>query len=199
MPRCAVAMPSPNTWAAKHPPTCRTRHSPQLRNLPPISFSTGTESVVGQHVSLESVAWALPFRSDPPARIAVGACIEAVHATPSVSYFSHSMKLSGQKRSSSFFGGRHACLAAKHADSNGKEAGDKDADYVPVMDTADQNYIPGERSSGGDNMEIIEKHHPFFMERMFPPNHDDLLPDHPQKRSGLVLSCKPQCELDYIM
>ena len=92
-----------------------------------------------------------------------------MHATPSVSSFSHSSKLSGQKHLSSFLGGRHASSAAKHADSNGEEVGDKEADYVPVTDAADQNRFPFERSSSGDNMEIVEKHHRFFMERMFPP------------------------------
>jgi hypothetical protein len=194
-------MSLPNAWAAKHgPPALGSRKSPWLQKALPISFSSAasTDLVGGQYGSLESVARTLPFCSDPPAGIAVGVRAEAAHTTASVLSLSHSTKLSGRKRTPSFAGGHPDNLAAGHADHDDDEPGDRESDYVPVMDATDQHHVPGERSSDGKHADIIDCHRRAFMERMFPPDRKQMDADNPQKKSGSILSCWPQVELDYI-
>ena len=154
-----------------------------------MSFSPAASagSVGGQSSGLESVARALPFPSDPSPGGAHG----------SVSSISQATKLSIQKCASSFVAGEeHDDLAPDYFDKQNDEPLDKEADFVPVTDSADLDRVLDRWSPGGELAELVERHHCAFMERMFPPDHEQVIADDTQmknksqKISGSILSCR---------
>ena len=85
--------------------------------------------------------------------------------------------------------------AHDHDDSDTEDEDEKYEDFLPVTNAATKNKLVGQDSS--ELAGIIEAHRKAYMERAFPVK-DVSTADNPQSKSGSILACRPQEDLDYI-
>ena len=77
---------------------------------------------------------------------------------------------------------------------------EKDIDYIPVTDNAQQcTKDVMDLKDSVESKELTELHCKVFMERAFPPEKGSKTYSNTQKKSGSILACRLQAEMDYIV
>ena len=81
-----------------------------------------------------------------------------------------------------------------------EKVNEKDIDYIPVTDSAKQcTKDVMDLKDSVESKELTELHCKVFMERAFPPETASKTYSNTQKKSGSILACRPQAEMDYIV